>query len=224
MGSPPIARTALGQARSEENEIDAKFLHTAFMTDPSPSKRRSSEYKTDAVQADANRRNPQEKMTGRSTSANIEESRKREVNASDFLAESRHIRPKAENGKRLARLDVDRLLARAAELPRRSCAIPRADPVRGQSGPDRDQPSHRGHLAVGMPLTLAIVIGRIYRFPPRTQSEAQYLSNDWGTLVLRVTSIACLLIGGAIALISAKPEPRPSPKGKRRVRSKRRRR
>ena len=35
------------------------------------------------------------------------------------------------------------------------------------------------------PLTIAIVFFRLYYSPPRTQSEANHLANEWGPLVLR---------------------------------------
>lgn len=74
------------------------------------------------------------------------------------------------------------------------------------------------------PLTVAIVFSRLYYYPPRTLAEANYLGNDWGPLVLRVLSIVCLLIGGAIALVTAKPEVKPKPKGKSKARYKKRNR
>jgi len=74
------------------------------------------------------------------------------------------------------------------------------------------------------PLTIAIVFIRLYYSPPRTQSEANYLANEWGPLVLRALSITCLLIGGAIALLAARPEVKPKVGGKRRFRTKKRKR
>ncbi len=74
------------------------------------------------------------------------------------------------------------------------------------------------------PLTIVIVFSRLYYSPPRTQAEADYLANEWGPFVLRALSVTCLLIGGAIALVTAKPEVKPKVAGKRRVRSKKRRR
>jgi uncharacterized membrane protein YdjX (TVP38/TMEM64 family) len=74
------------------------------------------------------------------------------------------------------------------------------------------------------PLTIAIVFIRITYFPPRRLTEANYLANDWGPLVLRVLSITCLLIGGAIALLTARPEVKPRVKGKSKARYKKRKR
>lgn len=74
------------------------------------------------------------------------------------------------------------------------------------------------------PLTIAIVFLRLYYSPPRTQSEADYLANEWGPLVMRALSVTCLLIGGAIALASAIPEVKPKVVGKRRGRTKKRKR
>jgi hypothetical protein len=74
------------------------------------------------------------------------------------------------------------------------------------------------------PLTIAIVFFRLYYSPPRTHSEANYLANEWGPFVLRALSVTCLLIGGAIALMTARPEVKPKVSGKRRVRTKKRRR
>ena len=74
------------------------------------------------------------------------------------------------------------------------------------------------------PLTIAIVFIRLYYSPPRTQSEANHLANEWGPLVLRALSITCLLIGGAIALLTARPEVKPKVSGKRRARNKKRKR
>jgi hypothetical protein len=74
------------------------------------------------------------------------------------------------------------------------------------------------------PLTIAIVFIRLYYSPPRTQSEANYLANEWGPLVLRALSITCLLIGGGIALLTARPELKPKVGGKRRGRTKKRKR
>ena len=74
------------------------------------------------------------------------------------------------------------------------------------------------------PLTIAIVFIRLYYSPPRTESEANDLANDWGPLVLRALSITCLLIGGAIALLTARPELKPKVGGKRRGRTKKRKR
>ena len=74
------------------------------------------------------------------------------------------------------------------------------------------------------PLTLAIVFIRLFYFPPRTHSEANYLANEWGPLVLRALSVACLLIGGSIALLTARPEVKPRVGGKRRTRTKKRKR
>lgn len=74
------------------------------------------------------------------------------------------------------------------------------------------------------PLTIAIVFIRLYYSPPRTQSEANDLANEWGPLVLRALSITCLLIGGAIALLTARPEVKPKVGGKRRGRTKKRKR
>ena len=70
------------------------------------------------------------------------------------------------------------------------------------------------------PLTIAIVIIRFSYYPPRTVAEANYLSDDWGPLVLRAMSIACLFAGGTIALITARPEVKPKPKGKSKARYK----
>ena len=53
------------------------------------------------------------------------------------------------------------------------------------------------------PLTIAIVFIRLFYFPPRTQSEANYLANEWGPFVLRAISVSSLLIGGAIAFMTA---------------------
>ena len=64
------------------------------------------------------------------------------------------------------------------------------------------------------PLTIAIVFIRLSYSPPRTQSEANYLANEWGPFVLRALSITCLLIGGAIALLTARPELKPKVRGK----------
>ena len=74
------------------------------------------------------------------------------------------------------------------------------------------------------PLTIAIVFIRLYYSPPRTQSEANHLANEWGPLVLRALSMTCLLIGGAIALLTARPELKPKVGGKRRGRTKKRKR
>ncbi len=74
------------------------------------------------------------------------------------------------------------------------------------------------------PLTIAIVFIRLYYSPPRTQSEANSLANEWGPLVLRSLSITCLLIGAGIALLTARPEPKPKVGGKRRGRTKKRKR
>ena len=74
------------------------------------------------------------------------------------------------------------------------------------------------------PLTIAIVFIRLYYSPPRTQSDADYLANEWGPLVLRALSITGLLIGGAIALLTARPEVKPKVGGKRRGRTKKRKR
>jgi len=74
------------------------------------------------------------------------------------------------------------------------------------------------------PLTIAIVFTRIHYFPPRTLTEADYLANDWGPLVLRVMSIASLVTGGAIALLTARPEVKPRVKGKSKGRNKKRKR
>ena len=38
------------------------------------------------------------------------------------------------------------------------------------------------------PLTIAIVFIRLYYSPPRTQSEANYLANEWGPFVLRASA------------------------------------
>jgi hypothetical protein len=70
------------------------------------------------------------------------------------------------------------------------------------------------------PLTVAIVYLRLSYYPPRTMREADYLANDWGPLVLRASSIACLFVGGTIALVTAKPEVKPKPKGKSKARYK----
>ncbi len=72
------------------------------------------------------------------------------------------------------------------------------------------------------PVTMAIVFIRLFYSPPRTQSEANYLADEWGPFVLRALSVTCLLIGGAIALVTARPEVKPKVSGKRRVRSKKR--
>jgi hypothetical protein len=74
------------------------------------------------------------------------------------------------------------------------------------------------------PLTIAIVFARLSYYPPRTLEQANYLANDWGPMVLRVLSIACLLIGGAVALLTARPEEKPRPKGKSKARFKGRKR
>jgi hypothetical protein len=74
------------------------------------------------------------------------------------------------------------------------------------------------------PLTIAIVFIRLSYSPPRTHSEANYLANEWGPFVLRALSGTCLLIGGAIALMTARPEVKPKVSGKRRVRTKKRKR
>src|SRR5262249_46477384 len=74
------------------------------------------------------------------------------------------------------------------------------------------------------PLTIAIVFTRLFCFPPRTHSEANYLADEWGPFVLRAVSVACLLIGGAIVLLTARPEAKPKVERKRRTRSKKRRR
>lgn len=74
------------------------------------------------------------------------------------------------------------------------------------------------------PLTIAIVFLRFFYFPPRTRSEASYLANEWGSLVLRTLSVACLLIGGSIALLTARPEVKPKAAGKRRARPRKRKR
>ena len=74
------------------------------------------------------------------------------------------------------------------------------------------------------PLTIAIVFIRLYYSPPRTPSEANDLADEWGPLVLRALSITCLLIGGAIALQTARPEVKPKVSGKRRARNKKRKR
>ena len=74
------------------------------------------------------------------------------------------------------------------------------------------------------PLTIAIVFIRLYYSPPRTQSEANDLANEWGPLVLRALSITSLLIGGAIALLTARPDVKPGGGRKRRARNKKRRR
>jgi hypothetical protein len=74
------------------------------------------------------------------------------------------------------------------------------------------------------PLTIAIVFLRLYYSPPRTQTEADHVANEWGPLVLRALSIGCLLIGGAIALSTARPEVKPRVSGKRRARDKKRKR
>jgi hypothetical protein len=72
------------------------------------------------------------------------------------------------------------------------------------------------------PLTIAIVFIRFSYSPPRTNSEANYLANEWGPFVLRALGVTCLLIGGAIALLTARPEVKPKAKGKRRARTKKR--
>jgi hypothetical protein len=76
------------------------------------------------------------------------------------------------------------------------------------------------------PLTIAIVFTRISYFPPRTLNEADYLSDVWAPGVLRVASIACLVIGGTIALLTARPEVKPKVKvkGKSKARYKNRKR
>lgn len=74
------------------------------------------------------------------------------------------------------------------------------------------------------PLTIVIVFFRLYYSPPRTQSEADYLANEWGPLVMRALSVTCLLIGGGIALRTARPEVKPKAGGKRRTRVKKRKR
>jgi hypothetical protein len=74
------------------------------------------------------------------------------------------------------------------------------------------------------PLTIAIIFTRLTYFPPRTQAEANYLANDWGPYVLRALSITCLLIGGAIALSTARPEVKPRVRGKSNARNKKRKR
>ena len=74
------------------------------------------------------------------------------------------------------------------------------------------------------PLTIAIVFIRLFYFPPRTQSEANYLANEWGPFVLRAISVSSLLIGGAIAFMTARPEVKPKISGKRRARTKKRKR
>jgi hypothetical protein len=74
------------------------------------------------------------------------------------------------------------------------------------------------------PLTIAIVFIRLSYSPPRTHTEANYLANDWGPFVLRALSITCLLIGGAIALLSARPEVKPRVRGKSKARNKKRKR
>lgn len=74
------------------------------------------------------------------------------------------------------------------------------------------------------PLTIAIVYLRLLYFPPRTHSEANHLANEWGPLVLRALSVACLVIGGSIALLTAAPEVKPKVGGKRRARSRKRKR
>jgi hypothetical protein len=53
------------------------------------------------------------------------------------------------------------------------------------------------------PSTIAIVFIRLFYFPPRTQSEANYLANEWGPFVLRAISVCSLLIGGAIDGVEA---------------------
>jgi hypothetical protein len=70
------------------------------------------------------------------------------------------------------------------------------------------------------PLTVAIVFTRLKYYPPRSLTEANYLADDWGPMVLRVLSIICLLLGGAIALVTARPEVKPKPKGKSKARYK----
>jgi hypothetical protein len=74
------------------------------------------------------------------------------------------------------------------------------------------------------PLTIAIVFIRLYYSPPRTEAEANHLANEWGPWVLRGLSITCLLIGGAVAILTARPEVKPKVGGKRRARNKKRRR
>ena len=74
------------------------------------------------------------------------------------------------------------------------------------------------------PLTIAIVFIRLFYFPPRTQSEANYLASEWGPFVLRAISVCSLLIGGAIAFTTARPEVKPKISGKRRTRTKKRKR
>jgi hypothetical protein len=74
------------------------------------------------------------------------------------------------------------------------------------------------------PLTIVIVFSRLYYFPPRTQSEANDLANEWGPFVLRALSVTCLLIGGTIALLTARPEVKPKVGGKRRARTRKRKR
>jgi hypothetical protein len=74
------------------------------------------------------------------------------------------------------------------------------------------------------PLTIAIVFIRLAYSPPRTYSEADHLANEWGPLVLRALSVTCLLIGGAIALLTSRPEVKPKVSGKRRARTKKRKR
>ncbi len=64
-----------------------------------------------------------------------------------------------------------------------------------------------------LPLTIVIVFTRIHYFPPRSMDEANRLANDWGPLVLRVTSVFCLITGGIIAWQAAKPEEKPRRKG-----------
>ncbi|MHC5537976.1 hypothetical protein ACYOEI_07060 [Singulisphaera rosea] len=78
-------------------------------------------------------------------------------------------------------------------------------------------------LAV-FPLTIAIVFFRLYYSPPRTQSEADYLAKEWGPLVIRALSITCLLVGGGIALRTARPEAKPKTGRKRDARGKKRKR
>jgi uncharacterized membrane protein YdjX (TVP38/TMEM64 family) len=74
------------------------------------------------------------------------------------------------------------------------------------------------------PLTIAIVFIRLFYVPPRTQSEANYLASEWGPFVLRAISVCSLLIGGAIAFMTARPEVKPKISGKRRARTKKRKR
>ena len=71
------------------------------------------------------------------------------------------------------------------------------------------------------PLTVGIVFARIYLVPPRSSEEADYLGNDWGPAVLRMISVLCLITGGAIALMTARPEEVPKDKGKPKKKKKR---